>query len=279
MKVMILDGNSIFNRAFYGIRTLTAPDGLYTNAIYGFINILRKLVSEEAPDSLCVAFDLKAPTFRHKMYSGYKADRKGMPEEMAQQLPWLKDVLDAMNIPRYELEGYEADDIIGTVSAKCEAAGDLCIIVTGDRDSLQLIGPSTRVKLISTKAGRSETAEYDEAAFTEKYGFPPRSLIDCKALMGDSSDSIPGVAGIGEKTAGDLIKRFLTLDSVYDNLDDPSVKASVRSKLEQGRESARLSYELARIDRNVPFDFSPRDALVAPPDNDRLYALFTRLGF
>ncbi len=279
MKVMILDGNSIFNRAFYGIRALTAPDGLYTNAVYGFINILRKLVSEDAPDALCVAFDLKAPTFRHKMYSGYKADRKGMPDEMAQQLPWLKDVLDAMNIPRYELEGYEADDIIGTVSAACEASGDLCLIVTGDRDSLQLIGPSTHVKLVSTKAGRSETVEYDEAAFVEKYGFPPRSLVDCKALMGDSSDSIPGVAGIGEKTAGELIRRFVTLDAVYDNLNDPSVRASVREKLEAGRESARMSYALAEIDRAAPFDFSPSDALVVPPDNDRLYALFSRLGF
>ncbi|MBP5167132.1 MAG: DNA polymerase I [Oscillospiraceae bacterium] len=279
MKVMILDGNSIFNRAFYGIRALTAPDGLYTNAVYGFISILRKLIADDAPDALCVAFDLKAPTFRHRMYPGYKADRKGMPDEMAQQLPWLKDVLDAMNIPRYELEGYEADDIIGTVSAKCEASGDLCLIVTGDRDSLQLIGPMTRVKLVSTRQGRSETVEYDEAAFVEKYGFPPRNLVDCKALMGDSSDSIPGVAGIGEKTAGELIRRFVTLDAVYDNINDPSVKASVRAKLEQGRESARLSYALAEIDRAAPFDFSPSDALMTPPDNDRLYGLFARLGF
>lgn len=279
MKLMVLDGNSIFNRAFYGIRLLTAPDGLYTNAVYGFITMLRKMLSEDKPDGVCVTFDMKAPTFRHKMYDGYKATRKGMPEEMAVQLPWLKDVLDALRIPRYELEGYEADDLIGTISAICEKEGHDCLIVTGDRDSLQLIGGRTRVKLVSAKMGRSESVEYDTEVFRDKYGFEPHNLIDCKALMGDSSDCIPGVAGIGEKTAGELIRRYGTIDELYKHLDDEQIKPGVRAKLAEGADIARLSYTLAQIDRAVPLDFSPEANMLQAPDGERLYALLSRLGF
>lgn len=279
MKLMILDGNSIFNRAFYGIRLLATSDGLYTNAVYGFLAILRKLLNEDKPDALCVAFDLPAPTFRHTMYEGYKATRKGMPEELAVQLPWLKDVLSAMNIPRLELEGYEADDILGTVSVKCNEAGWDCLIVTGDRDSLQLISPGTHVKLVSTKAGRTESTEYDEAAFIEKYGFAPAYMVDLKALMGDSSDNIPGVPGVGEKTAMELIQKYNTINNVYLNIDSSEIKPGVRTKLEAGKEKAYMSYALAEINKSAPLDFEPSLNLIRQPDNDRLYKLFTRLEF
>ena len=279
MKLMILDGNSILNRAFYGIRLLTTADGLYTNAVFGFITILRKLLAEDRPDALCVAFDLKAPTFRHKLYDGYKATRKGMPEELAVQLPWIRQVLDAMNIPRYELEGWEADDLLGAVSVKCAQAGWDCLVVTGDRDSLQLITDRTHVKLITTRTGRNDATEYDEAAFQAEYGFPPAGLVDLKALMGDSSDNIPGVKGVGSKTAMDLMHRFGSLDGVYAALADPSLKPSLRDKLAQGRDSAYLSYQLAAIRRDAPLDFAPAMALRQPPDNDALYALFSKLEF
>jgi DNA polymerase-1 len=274
MKLMILDGNSIFNRAFYGIRLLATSDGLYTNAVYGFLAILRKLLNEDKPDALCVAFDLPAPTFRHTMYEGYKATRKGMPEELAVQLPWLKDVLSAMNIPRLELEGYEADDILGTVSVKCNEAGWDCIIVTGDRDRLQLISPGTHVKLVSTKAGRTESTEYDEAAFIEKYGFAPAYMVDLKALMGDSSDNIPGVPGVGEKTAMELIQKYNTINNVYLNIDSSEIKPGVRTKLEAGKEKAYMSYALAEINKSAPLDFEPSLNLIRQPDNDRLYKLY-----
>jgi DNA polymerase-1 len=218
MKLMVLDGNSILNRAFYGIRLLTTTDGLYTNAVYGFLMILQKLIAEDSPDALCVAFDLKGPTFRHELFDGYKAKRKGMPEELAVQLPYIKQVLSAMNIRIYEAEGFEADDLIGAIASRCSASGWECAVVTGDRDSLQLIDRNIRVKLVTTRGGKTETTEYDEAVFFSEYGFPPIRLIDLKALMGDSSDNIPGVKGIGEKTAVELIRRFHTLDDVYSRL-------------------------------------------------------------
>jgi DNA polymerase-1 len=279
MKLMVLDGNSIFNRAFYGIRLLTTSDGLYTNAVYGFLAILRKLMTEDRPDGVCVAFDLPAPTFRHKMYDGYKATRKGMPNELASQLPWLKDMLKALNIPRYELEGYEADDLLGTISVKCAEKGWDCLIVTGDRDSLQLINSSTHVKLVSTKMGKTESTEYDAAVFIDKYGFEPVHMVDLKALMGDSSDCIPGVPGVGEKTAMELIQKYKSLNNVYGNLDSAEIKPSVKTKLETGRDKAYMSYALAEIERNAPLAFEPADNLVKKPDNDRLYELFTRLEF
>ena len=279
MKLMVLDGNSLLNRAFYGIRPLTTAEGLNTNAVYGFLTILRRLLAENAPDALCVAFDLKAPTFRHEMYEGYKATRKGMPEELAEQLPWLQQVIDALRIPRFALAGWEADDLLGTFAAKCEGLGWDCLLVTGDRDSLQLIGEKTHVMLITTKPGKNEYLEYDEAQFREKYGFGPLKLIDLKALMGDSSDNIPGVKGIGEKTAMDLMHRFGSLEGVYDNLEDPSVKPSVRQKLAEGREMAELSFRLAEIRRNAPLDFDPEECRLREPDNDALYALFEKLEF
>lgn len=278
-KLMVLDGNSILNRAYYGIRPLNTADGLFTNGVYGFLTILRRLLNEDEPDALCVTFDRKAPTFRHKMYDGYKATRKGMPEELAMQLPWLQQVLDAMNVPCYSMDGWEADDLLGTISRICEEQGWDCLLVTGDRDSLQLIGEHTHVKLITTKPGRSDSTEYDEALFTEQYGFPPIRLIDLKALMGDSSDNIPGVKGVGEKTAMELLHRFGSLDGVYENLSDVSIKPGVRQKLTVGADMAKLSFDLATIRRTAPLEFTPESAIRRQPDNDALYMLLTRLEF
>ena len=279
MKLVILDGNSIVNRAFYGIRQLSAPDGTPTNGIYGFLAILRKLIDAEKPDSLCVAFDLKAPTFRHKRYDGYKAQRKGMPEELAVQIPILKEVLDEMGILRLELEGYEADDLLGTVGKRCEASGWDCRIVTGDKDSFQLISETTHVCHVKSRMGQTETKEYTPELFREEYGFEPVRIIDLKALMGDSSDNIPGVAGVGEKTAMDLVQRYGTLQHIYDKLDELDIKEGVRKKLREGRESAELSYELATICTAVPIEFEPADALWHDNYKRGLYGLFKKLGF
>ena len=277
MKLMILDGNSIVNRAYYGVRALTTRDGLFTNAIYGFLNILERLRAEEQPQALCVAFDLKAPTFRHEQYELYKATRHPMPEELAMQMPVLKDVLRAMNIPMFACEGWEADDVLGTAAKRCAQEGWDCVIVTGDRDSLQLIGEHVCVKLLSSRQGQTITTRYDEALFTQEYGFAPIRLIDLKALMGDSSDNIPGVAGVGPKTASTLLQTYGTLDGVYEGL--PQIKESVRRKLEAGRESAYLSYALATIRCDAPVDFRPEACLVRPADQDALFALFQRLEF
>ncbi|SMC48174.1 DNA polymerase I [Papillibacter cinnamivorans] len=279
MKLMILDGNSIVNRAFYGIRLLSTREGVCTNAVYGFIAILGKLLEEEKPDAVCCAFDLKAPTFRHAEYEDYKAGRRPMPDELASQIPLLKETLDAMNIPRYEQEGFEADDIIGTVSRICEAEGWECVIATGDKDSLQLISPRVRVKLVSTRMGQTEERNYDEAAFTEQYGFPPAGMVDLKALMGDPSDHIPGVPGVGEKTAMDLVRRFGSVSRLYEELESPGIKDSVRKKLSEGRDKAEMSYRLATIDRQVPMEFAPADALRREADKKKLGELFRRLEF
>ena len=279
MKLVILDGNSIVNRAFYGIRQLSAPDGTPTNGVYGFLAILRKLIDAEKPDSLCVAFDLKAPTFRHKRYDGYKAQRKGMPEELAVQIPILKEVLDEMGILRLELEGYEADDLLGTVGKRCEASGWDCRIVTGDKDSFQLISETTHVCHVKSRMGQTETKEYTPELFREEYGFEPVRIIDLKALMGDSSDNIPGVAGVGEKTAMDLVQRYGTLQKIYEKLDELDIKEGVRKKLREGRESAELSYELATICTAVPIKFEPADALWHDNYKRGLYGLFKKLGF
>ena len=279
MKLVILDGNSIVNRAFYGIRQLSAPDGTPTNGVYGFLAILRKLIDAEKPDSLCVAFDLKAPTFRHKRYDGYKAQRKGMPEELAVQIPILKEVLDEMGILRLELEGYEADDLLGTVGKCCEASGWDCRIVTGDKDSFQLISDTTHVCHVKSRMGQTETKEYTPDLFREEYGFEPVRIVDLKALMGDSSDNIPGVAGVGEKTAMDLVQRYNTLQNIYDKLDELEIKEGVRKKLREGRESAELSYDLATICTSVPIEFEPADALWHENYKSGLYGLFKKLGF
>ncbi len=279
MKLMILDGNSIINRAFYGIRPLTTKDGLFTNAIFGFLNILHKLEQEEKPDALCVAFDLHGPTFRHLQYDGYKATRHGMPEELAMQMPVMKQVLTAMNIPIYECQGWEADDVIGTVSRICCEQGWKCTVITGDRDSLQLVNDCVSVKLVTTKSGQTTTTLYTPEQFRQDYGFEPKTLIDLKALMGDSSDNIPGVAGVGPKTATDLLLKFASLDGVYENIESDKIKDNLRNKLKTGEESARLSYDLATIRCEAPIEFSPEDALCQPINKEELKALFLRLEF
>ena len=279
MKLMVIDGNSLINRAFYGIRMLTTKDGQPTNAVYGFVNILLKLLDEEKPDALCVTFDRKAPTFRHLAYEGYKAQRKGMPDELAAQLPVLKDVLAAMNIPRYELDGWEADDLIGTIAARDTAAGWETVIVTGDKDSLQLVTDSTRVKLVSTRMGQTTTKEMTPETFREAYGFDPVHIVDLKALMGDTSDNIPGVKGIGEKTAMDLIQRYQSVEAIYADVEGVEAKPAVKKKLTEGEEQARMSYDLATIRCDAPIDFSPEDARRREPDGPALYELFLALEF
>ena len=279
MKLLILDGNSVINRAFFGVKPLTTREGLYTHAIYGFLNILEKMEKEEQPEAIAVAFDLHGPTFRHLKYDGYKANRHGMPEELAMQMPLMKDVLRAMNIPIYECQGWEADDIIGTVGKICSNNDWECVIVTGDRDSLQLIDENVQVKLVISKPGQTTATLYTEEKFREEYGFEPKKLIDLKALMGDSSDNIPGVAGVGPKTAKDLLAKFGSLDGVYENIDDSSIRPKLREKLVNDREKAYLSYDLATIRPEAPIEFAPRDAIVQPYNRPELYRLFQKLEF
>ncbi len=279
MKLLILDGNSVINRAFFGVRPLTTRDGLFTHAIYGFLNILERMEKEEHPDAVCVAFDLHGPTFRHLQYDGYKATRHGMPEELAMQMPVMKEVLTAMNIPIYECQGWEADDVIGTVGRICSQQEWDCVIVTGDRDSLQLIDEHVSVKLVVSKGGKTTATLYTPEKFHEEYGFEPKKLIDLKALMGDSSDNIPGVAGVGPKTATELLTKFGSLDGVYENIEDSSIRPKLREKLELGRENAYLSYDLATIRPEAPIVFAPKDAIIQPPNRQELYNLFVRLEF
>ncbi len=279
MKLMILDGNSIINRAFYGIRPLSTKDGLFTNGIYGFLNILHKLQQEDKPDALCVAFDLPGPTFRHLQYDGYKATRHGMPDELAMQMPVMKQVLQAMRIPIYECQGWEADDVIGTVSKVCCGSGWKCVVVTGDRDSLQLVNDCVSVKLVTTKAGQTAAKLYTPDTFRGEYGFTPEKLIDLKALMGDSSDNIPGVSGVGPKTATDLLLKFGSLDGIYANLSDTQIRESLRKKLTDGEDSARLSYDLATIRCEAPIQFTPEDARIQDVDHEALRSLFLKLEF
>ena len=280
MKLMVIDGNSIVNRAFYGVsQNLSTREGLPTNAIFGFVNILLKLLEEEQPEGLAVAFDLKAPTFRHLAYEGYKAQRKGMPEELAVQMPVLKRLLDAMNIRRYELEGWEADDLLGTMARVNGEEGGQTVVVTGDKDSLQLITDSTTVKLVSTRMGRTTTRNMTPEVFREEYGFDPIHIIDLKALMGDTSDNIPGVKGIGEKTAMALLAQYPSIDDLYANLDTVEVKPAARKKLVEGEGDARMSYDLATIRCEAPMDFHPQDTLRQPFHNDELYQLLLELEF
>ena len=279
MKLMVLDGNSIVNRAFYGVRPLSTRDGIPTNAVYGFLTILSKLLDESAPDALCVCFDVHAPTFRHEKYADYKAGRRPMPDELRPQIPLLKEVLAAMNVPAYELAGWEADDLLGTIGARCEAAGWTCEIVTGDRDSLQLVSPGVSVKLVVSRMGKTETKTFTPETFYEAYGFPPAQIVDLKALMGDSSDNIKGVPGIGEKTAGELVRRYGTIEKIYAAPDALEVSPAVRKKLEAGRASAFESHDLATIRTNAPIDFSPEKNLRRGPDVPALYRLFRKLEF
>ena len=279
MKIMVIDGNSILNRAFYGIRQLTNHEGLPTNAVYGFLATLFKLQDEEQPDRTIVCFDVKEKTFRHLKFDTYKATRKGMPDELAAQLPITNQVLDALGIVRCEKAGYEADDLLGTISRRADEHGDTCVVVTGDRDSLQLVGGGTTVMLVSTRMGQTTYQTYDTAAFREKYGFDPIHLIDLKALMGDSSDNIPGVPGIGEKTAMQLLHDFGTLDGVYEHIEDERIKKGARTKLRNGEQSAKDSYWLATIDRSVPLDLDVEHLPAQDIDETALYDLLTRLEF
>ena len=279
MKLLILDGNSVINRAFFGVKPLTTREGLYTHAVFGFLNILDRMEKEEQPEAVCVAFDLHGPTFRHLRYDGYKATRHGMPEELAMQMPVMKDVLRAMNIPIYECQGWEADDVIGTVGKICSNNGWECVVVTGDRDSLQLIDENVHIKLVISKPGQTTATLYTKELFEEEYGFEPKRLIDLKALMGDSSDNIPGVAGVGPKTAKELLYKFGTLDGVYANIEDPSIRPKLREKLLAGKENAYLSYELATIISEAPIDFEPKDAIIQPYNRPELYKLFQKLEF
>lgn len=281
-KLLVVDGNSIMNRAFYGLsgkNMLTNKEGIPTNAVYGFLNILFKIIAEDNPTHIAVAFDLKAPTFRHKMYEGYKANRKGMPDELAAQMPIIKNVLDAMNIKRVEIEGYEADDILGTLAKKSKEHNIQTILFTGDRDSFQLIEDGIVVKLPSTKGGKTETEVYDSEKIFEKYGVNPIQLIEVKSLMGDASDNIPGVKGIGEKTALKYIQEFGSLEKLYDNISSDIVKGKSKELLVEYKNDAFMSKDLARIDVNVPIDLNFDVYRVKEYDNEKLYEIFKKLEF
>lgn len=277
-KLLILDSNSILNRAFYGVRYLSAKDGTPTNAIYGFLNILLKLIKEQEPDYICAAFDVKAPTFRHKQYEGYKAQRKPMPEGLAAQMPLAKDVLRAMGVTILEKEGYEADDIIGTVARLCEESEISCFIATGDKDDLQLASDKTKVILTVTKSGYNETIIYDDKGVKEKYHVTPTEFIDVKALMGDPSDNIPGVKGVGEKTAMSLIEKHHSIEYIYENIDGIGLKGAMLQKMKDGREMAFMSKELATINRNTPIEFNAEKCVFDGFENNgELYEILKRL--
>ncbi len=285
MKLLVLDGNSIINRAFYGIKLLSTKSGIYTNAVYGFLNILLKLKEISQPDAIGVAFDVHAPTFRHKKYDEYKAGRHAMPDELRMQMPILKDILKSLGIKTVECEGWEADDILGTLAQACRSAGNECFIATGDRDSLQLAHGGVKVLLAHTKAGRPVTDIYDENTVMEEYGVTPAELIQVKALQGDSSDNIPGVAGVGAKTALDLIQRFHNIDYIYENLDEIDIKKGVREKLARDKDKAYLSLDLGTIRTNAPVDTDINSYI--PCDNSgaamllakyELYSLIDKLG-
>ncbi len=278
MKLLILDGNSILNRAFYGIRILTTKEGLYTNGIYGFLTMLQRLLAETEPNAVAIAFDRKAPTFRHKAYAGYKAQRKGMPEELAQQLPNLKELLQLLGYRLVECDGFEADDILGTFARVCREEGAECVIATGDRDSLQLVGGGVTVRLATTKMGQPQATVYDEAKIREEYGVEPAQLIDIKAIQGDTSDNIPGVAGIGPKGAGELIQRFHDLDYIYDHLAELDIKEGQRKKLEASKDNAYLSRWLGTIRTDAPVDTTLSDYIPGPVD-PTAGSLMARLEF
>ena len=279
MKLLVIDGNSLINRAFYGIKLLTTKDGQFTNGIYGFITMLNRIMEQEDPDGVAVAFDLKKPTFRHEMYSEYKAGRKGMPEELAAQMPILKEWLSLMGYRVLSFDGYEADDILGTLAAGCERTNNTCIIATGDRDSLQLVSNAVTVLNTVTKMGRPEIIRYDEAAIMEKYGVTPPQLIEVKALQGDASDHIPGVAGIGEKTALSLIAQYHDVDYIYEHLEELDIKDGVRNKLAAGRDSAYLSRKLGTICKTVPISDDPEEYRKGSCDREAVARLMARLEF
>lgn len=278
MKILAIDGNSIISRAFYGIRPLTTTEGIPTNAIYGFLSTYLKTCEEESPDAVAVCWDLKSPTYRHMEYAAYKAGRRPTPQELLAQIPLMKEVLQAMGVMCCELEGYEADDLLGTISRICEDCPDCsCVILTGDRDSFQLAGPSTRIKLVTTKAGHPVTTDYTPETIQETFGVTPALMIDVKALMGDASDNIPGVAGVGEKTALTLVQKYGGIRNIYDRLPELDIRDSLRKKLADGEESAWMSRRLAEIDRTAPLAFTPQAAIDLPADEAKLFELLRRL--
>ncbi|MBQ7903927.1 MAG: DNA polymerase I [Oscillospiraceae bacterium] len=277
MKLLALDGNSIVNRAFFGIKLLTTKDGQYTNGIYGFLNILHKLEQDVKPDAVAIAFDLKAKTFRHEMYSEYKGNRKGMAEELASQMPVLKEILSSLGYVLVSKEGYEADDILGTLARAATESGNKCFIATGDRDSLQLANENVNIILATTQFGKGQNTLMDTDAIREKYGLEVNQLIDLKALMGDTSDNIPGVKGVGEKTAVSLLQQFGTLDNIYANIDDPFIKKGVRAKLEADKEMAYLSKQLGKICTTAPVETDISHYVKQPGDMAKAAEILGRL--
>lgn len=283
-ELVLIDGNSIMNRAFYGImgsKMLTTPDGKYTNAVYGFLSIMFKIIDDLNPEYMVVAFDLKAPTARHKLYDGYKATRKGMPNELAEQMPIIKDILKAMNITIIEKEGYEADDILGTLSKFGEKQGLHVTILSGDRDTFQLATKNIVIRIPHTKVGKTETENFDEQAIIEKYGVIPKQLIEVKGLMGDSSDNIPGVPGIGEKTALDLVKKYGSIENLYKEVDNGTdeLKGKTREKIKQNKEMAYLSKELGTINIQVPIEENLEEYKIVGWDNEKVLEIFKNLRF
>ena len=277
MKLLVLDGNSIINRAYYGVRPLTTKDGFFTNAIYGFLTMFHKIYADTQPDCVAVAFDMKAPTFRHLKYADYKGKRKGMPPELAMQLQPLKDLLTAMGIRLLSAEGWEADDILGTLAEACRKnPEDTCVIATGDRDTLQLVGDGVAVRMLTTKQGKAEAVIYDEQKIMEDYGVKPVQLIEVKAIQGDTSDNIPGVPGIGEKGALDLVSRFGSLDYIYSHLDEIDIKPGIRKKLTEGKESAYLSRWLGTVATNAPVPTDLSEYIPSKPDAEKVTELMLR---
>ena len=283
-KFLIVDGNSILNRAFYGLAgaRMTTKDGIHTNAVFGFLNIYYMIIDKFNPDYVAVAFDLKAPTFRHKMYEEYKGTRKGMPDELKEQVPIIKEVLKAMNIHIFEMEGYEADDILGTIASLNEQNSEKDIftyILTGDRDSYQLISDKTSIIFPSSKMGKTDYTVYTPKLLKEEKQIEPYQVVDIKSLMGDSSDNIPGVKGIGEKTAYSLIYKYTTLDNIYKNIDTLDASPKIIEKLKNDEEMARLSYTLATINRNVPIELNYDENKVCEVNKEELYNIFKKLSF
>ena len=283
-KLIVIDGNSILNRAFYGImgnKMLQTADGTYTNAVYGFLNIMFKILDEEQPKYLAVAFDVKHPTKRHEMFAEYKGTRKGMPEELATQMPIIKKVLKTMNITILEKPGYEADDILGTLATSAEKNGIDTILLTGDRDSFQLASDKITIKIPRTKQGKTETESFDKSKIIETYGILPKQLIEVKGLMGDASDNIPGVPGIGEKTALNLIKNFETIDNIYERLKqgDSGLKGKVKENLENNEESAYLSRTLGTIDIEAPIEKNIEQFEIKEWNKEEVLKIFKELRF
>ena len=277
-KLVLIDGHSILNRAFYGVPDLSNAEGLHTNAVYGFLNILFKILEEEAPGYLAVAFDVHAPTFRHELYAEYKGTRKPMPEELRQQVPVMKQVLAAMGICTVEQAGLEADDILGTLAKRAEKDGMEVALVSGDRDLLQIAGEHIKIRIPKTKGGRTQTEDYYPQDVVREWQVTPEQFVDLKALMGDSSDNIPGVPKVGPKTAQELMVRFGSLDNIYAHLDEVA-KKSIRESLAANRELAELSRTLARIDTQAELSLSWEDLKLGELFTPAAYELFVRLEF